>query len=402
MVYDDDEMGDENTTQIRISLQLYPGCDESLSVPTEPIAVPANLKRKGLSSVINHLLGREETDTDDDDDSSNDETPRESLNNAIQFDFLLKKTSRLLRTSIENAVRSSGLSTEEAIVILYFPAVEPPQVSEDSEELPDWVSALSLGKEDESLLVSGSYDGSIRLHYDGEVVAQSVAHGHDGIGAPIKCMDMQSLNSKPGLRMIATGSIDHSVSTHLCNYSNDANDNYSASISLHASYAGSHTNSIEALCFSDDCKNLVSGDFDGNIALWKVPFEVNNGSSTQVLKKSKLQKKDFHDEKVATKTEVSAEATWKAHTSNISGIAWAIDRKYLITGSYDHSVKTWDAERQDCLLTLNGSRVVTSLGRCSNSDVIATGHPDCAIRLWDMRVGDKEQSKVSDSSLKAR
>ena len=39
--------------------------DRSLEVPSEPIAIPADLRRKGLSAVINHLLDRQDDDSDD-------------------------------------------------------------------------------------------------------------------------------------------------------------------------------------------------------------------------------------------------------------------------------------------------------------------------------------------------
>ena len=76
----------------------------------------------------------------------------------------------------------------------------------------------------------------------------------------------------------------------------------------------------------------------------------------------------------------------------------------MITASWDHSIKVWDINRQESLLTLNESRVVTSLGRCHNSDVIATGHPDCTVRLWDMRTDRNANisSSVSYSTLKPR
>ena len=58
----------------------------------------------------------------------------------------------------------------------------------------------------------------------------------------------------------------------------------------------------------------------------------------------------------------------------------------------------------DCILALNGSRVVTSLSRCSNSDVVATGSPDCTVRLWDMRTnGDGSSgSQLADKTLRQR
>jgi ribosome biogenesis protein len=56
------------------------------------------------------------------------------------------------------------------------------------------------------------------------------------------------------------------------------------------------------------------------------------------------------------------------------------------TASWDHAVKLWDLERQDCLQTLNGSKVVTSLAASPSAGrLLAAGHPDGRVRLWDLR-----------------
>jgi len=119
---DDDDRGE----QIRISLTLASECrDKSLQVANLPsIAVPADVGRKGLSAVVNHLLDRRllgEDEMEDDDRLA-----------AIPFDFIVgganSTNRRLLRTGIEREARRSGLSLEEAIPVTYFPAQEAPEL----------------------------------------------------------------------------------------------------------------------------------------------------------------------------------------------------------------------------------------------------------------------------------
>ena len=55
--------------QIRVAFVLDASVtNRDLEVPTEPIAVPADLRRKGLSAVINHLLGRRIGENDENED----------------------------------------------------------------------------------------------------------------------------------------------------------------------------------------------------------------------------------------------------------------------------------------------------------------------------------------------
>ena len=57
----------------------------------------------------------------------------------------------------------------------------------------------------------------------------------------------------------------------------------------------------------------------------------------------------------------------------------------MITSSHDYSIKLWDIAQQDCLMTLNGSRLISSFDISTNSNVIVTTHPDSTVRLWDVK-----------------
>lgn len=60
----------------------------------------------------------------------------------------------------------------------------------------------------------------------------------------------------------------------------------------------------------------------------------------------------------------------------------------LYSCSWDHSLKRWDFERQDCVVTCNPGKVFTSIDiQQSSPDTIISSHPDGKIRLWDARSG---------------
>ena len=69
----------------------------------EPLAVPANVSRLGLSQVINAML---------------------QLPKPLPFDFLID--GKLLRDTLQDHVAAVGASTEAALLIEYTPVTLPP------------------------------------------------------------------------------------------------------------------------------------------------------------------------------------------------------------------------------------------------------------------------------------
>ncbi len=412
-----DSSEEDDVQQIRVSLILSKACvDTSLEVPSDPIAVPATTRKKGLSAIVNHLLNRkvirdESASSDDEMDDNEDDDDDEDKLPSLPFDFLLN--NKLLRLSVESAARKEGLSLEKPVEIYYFPARLAPESDGESESFPDWISALSHTG---NSLFSGSCDGSIHTFYhcsgsEGEKDDFRLSDTIKAHSGPIKCIS--SIGWSNDLVMVASGSMDQTLVTHC--HEKSASGKNKPGLALHAVYSGGHRSSVNsvALNSSKGEKNsllMASGDWDGGLCVWKVPERGSNNdendNSTHKRKKqrsSKVSSDDANDVK-----EVSPTFFYKAHRSNISGIAWAYnsgdndDASTLFTSSWDHSIKAWDIESQNEILSLNGSKVVTSIGRCHNSDVVATGHPDCCVRLWDMRTSGNGDGNVFDGTLRPR
>lgn len=381
----DYEMEKADGEQIRISLVLSKSCtDRSLAVPTDPIAVPSLTRKKGLSAIINHLLDRKVvSDKEEDDDTTSYGSDDEDKLPAIPFDFLLN--NKLLRMSVEAAARKEGLSLEKAVEIQYFPARNAPEGEGETEAMPDWISSMSYSS---NVLITGNCDGSIRFFRDGDVLKQmDVVKAHSG---PVKCISSCAYPNQSENIMVASGSMDHTLLTHSYDKGSNA--------ALHAVYSGGHTSSICSvrLTTNNNDFTMASGEWNGGLCIWDIPSSENDEFS-QAKKKKK------GSNTVMEVKEVSPKVFFKAHSQNISGIEWgAHSLKTIITSSWDHSIKTWDTESQNNILTLNGSKVVTCLSRCHNSDVVATGHPDCSVRLWDMRTSGSNEGNVFDSSLRPR
>ena len=378
--------------QVRVTFTLDSTVkDSTLDVPSEPISIPSSLRRKGLSAVINHLLDRKISHEDDDEDDNDDDD--EDKLSAITFDFMI--CGKLLRTGVETAARRFGLSLEESIQITYFPAQEAPHDDGESEPLPDWISCLSFTNEK---LCSAAYDGTLRIHQAivndaGCKTIQTMASTQAHAG-PIKCLASCSLDDDSLL--IATGSLDQSLATH--RYTPGA-----LQLRQHALYTEGHTSSIGCVDLYAKTHMLVSGDWDGGLCVWNT---LDSSAQSESLppateaptKKSKSATGKANSTQIVIKPSTVVSS---AHTSQISGVAWMPDGRHVVSGSWDHSVKVWSVESQDCLLTLNGARVVSCMDLSPHSEVVATGHPDCTIRLWDIRTNTAESgSLVSDTTLK--
>lgn len=391
---DDDDDNNENDVaeQVRVTFTLDSTIkDSSLDVPSEPIAIPSNLRRKGLSAIINHLLDRRISNDDDNDSNDEDDDDDDASKlPAVTFDFMI--CGKLLRTGVETAARRFGLSLEESIQITYFPAQEAPNDDGESEPLPDWISCLSYTNE---TLCSAGYDGTLRVHRtlakdkENQKQLQTVASikAHDG---PIKCLASCAFD---GGLLIATGSLDQTLVTHRYNGGK--------SVVGHAHFREGHTSAIGCVDFDAKTHMLVSGDWDGGMCVWNTQAAAADSDSFVDEAPTKKSKSGTGKAQPTLAVIQPLAVFGSAHSSQISGAVWMADGKHVITGSWDHSVKVWSVESQDCLLTLNGSRVVSCMDLSTHSEVVATGHPDCTIRLWDVRTSTAEAaSLVSDTTLK--
>ncbi|KAH6667462.1 vegetative incompatibility protein HET-E-1 [Halenospora varia] len=80
--------------------------------------------------------------------------------------------------------------------------------------------------------------------------------------------------------------------------------------------------------------------------------------------------------------------TLEGHSSSVKSVAFSLDGKRIVSGSYDETVRLWDAATGAALQTLEGHfYYVSSVAFSPDSKRIVSGSDDETVRLWDAATG---------------
>jgi WD40 repeat protein len=135
-----------------------------------------------------------------------------------------------------------------------------------------------------------------------------------------------------------------------------------------------HVDEVFCLAFAPDGKTLVSGDHDNTIRIW----DMETGKQRRVI-------------------EVSwAEGFWKrleeqtdeGPKSGVFALAFSSDGKTFASGHFDNIIRLWDAATGKELSKLEGhGRRVAGLAFSPDGKTLASGGWDHTIRFWDLATG---------------
>ena len=147
-----------------------------------------------------------------------------------------------------------------------------------------------------------------------------------------------------------------------------------------------HRSPVFSLCFSSDEKKLISGDMDGIIKIR--PFGIPNEK-----KSIEIENVNYCipiDENIPPPIPINAYSVIKkpGHSKTVTSIKLTSDSKYLVSASYDNTIKIWDFYKGNLIRTLRGhSSWIISVAITPNDDRIVSSDLDGMIKIWDFNNG---------------
>ncbi|PVU95389.1 hypothetical protein BB561_001846 [Smittium simulii] len=358
-------------------------------VPSAPILIPTNLKRFGLSEIINHLLENEKP---------------------IPFDFLINEI--LLKSTIAEFLQNFSLSIENILTIEFIESIKPPT---QKETLPtdSWISSLLVASND--LFYVASYDSTIQI-WNSEKECKAKLVGHTG---PVKSitslgnLDNLSDNTKSNQVNLLSAGLDQTIIgwKKSLSSSNDQNPDFDQA---YISYG--HFASVDDVTSTVDNSHFISASADSFLKIWstEIPSEesqleiLDNGIeglpslnlilSQSNAKKAKKIKPSSSESKQPKKLFKTSKLTFRGHVGPVSSVCINPNQEnQFFSGGADQSIRSWDILTGDCINTKVADTSVLDTQYSSLSGLIVSGHTDKTIRIWDPRV---EDSSVVSTSLK--
>ncbi|CAL5185974.1 unnamed protein product [Lathyrus oleraceus] len=343
-----EENGDAESSTRRISVRFVTRLSDPYKVPNSAIAIPSDLTRFGLSSLVNALL-----------QSIHDDYESEP------FDFLID--GEFVRMSLEEFLLAKGISAEKILEIEYTRVVAP-RKEEDPSLHDDWVSAVDGSSS--RFILTGCYDGFGRV-WKGPGVCTHILEGHsDGVTSV-------SVFNPEGLETVTLATASKDRTLRLWKINTDEATNNPVRVRAYKILRG-HKSSVQSVAAQTNGEMVCSGSWDCTINLWRI--NDNNAENDLVSKKRKVEGR-VEDSQL----EGEAFTTLVGHTQCVSSVIWP-QRESIYSASWDHSIRKWDVETGKNLSDIYCGKALNCLDiGGEGSALIAAGGSDPVIRIWDPR-----------------
>jgi len=332
-----------------------------------------DFRRYQLSTLVNRLL----------------ETPQ-----PVPLDFLLN--GQFLRTSLDDFLTQNGISAETTLGIEYVKALIPP-LYVASYEHDDWVSSVDVLSSSSPAarwaeqsangavrerIVSGSYDGSLRVWNMSSETVVSTAAGSRALG--VKAVKFASPTQ------IVSAGIDRVVRV----WDFQDADVGPGSLKLQLELYG-HKHQIDNLAIHTPSSRILTASADFTLGLWTfnkkdAPPAPESLLPTSNTTANKRRKRSPSNPTVPTRGPLSL---LTGHQSQVSATCFdEKDATVAYSTSWDHSLKTWDLTTSSCVDTRTTTSSLYSLLHLSEAGLLATGTIARHITLIDPRVDARSVS----------
>ena len=84
--------------------------------------------------------------------------------------------------------------------------------------------------------------------------------------------------------------------------------------------------------------------------------------------------------------------TLEGHKSSVGCISISYDSRYLVTGSFDTTIKIWDLNTKNIINTIIYGAIVESLSFSQDNKLLASAGRDKKIKIWEVKTGNLLQT----------
>jgi len=332
----------ENQIEVR-----FKTTNEDFAVPDSTTSVPANVGPEKLNKLVQSQLKSLGKDSIPD------------------FDFFI--ADDLLRVSLAEFIEArEDISGEHVIDILYLEQKAAPE-PQDSVNHDDWVAGIDVRN---GLILSACYDNTVCLWNakDGSKRLQAPSHV-----SPVRAVAFIDVDENMNATFV---SVSHDQTVVLHKYCSESN-------SIEGINVGKgHARSVDCVAVDPTKQYIATGSFDTNLKIWSANLtnvdegEPDNGDGESGSKKAKS------TSKAPTRTPLM---TIAGHKEGISGVTWLESATELITCSWDHTIRVWDAETATLKTELVGNKAFFDVSYSPEKKMVLAASCERTIRMYDPR-----------------